>query len=226
MTNILPCVHPRRLYNYNRAMKVLYVLMFALLLVSCKEKSNSKVPPEELLRPNLTTDRSYGDFSVRIDLPDGYRILTFSDGDTTGYYRFMKYYTSGDSALSLSSEIEIIEQLYQIAKDSIKTNLNTVSVGYPLLFDDILKNQINAFINLLKIETTDMDYRQMRELMFKNDVYEPLNTWLKSKGYEITGLSTEKHGYGPQEELIRLGFTGRETIPVPFMVWLDVDRIY
>ena len=58
--------------------------------------------------------------------------------------------------------------------------------------------------------------------MLENNVYKPLQDFLKTKNYPITGFETEKHGFVTKENLQKAGFSGDEIIPMPFIVWLKL----
>lgn len=167
----------------------------------------------------VTIDESFGDFSLRLDLADRYYILSFSRYDSAYSYQSIRYTASFDSIRYLQEEIETIDKLYNIARDSIIIDLKYAIVGHPLLYHDILKHHIEAVLSDSTPSNTDL-----RQVMVNNDVYHPLNEWLKTKGFRITGISTEKHGRVPKEDLIRLGYSGTENIPVPFMVWLEIGK--
>lgn len=214
-------------------MKTLGLLTFLLsMIIACQKSSHLETSaPEKAKEVPFIFDRSYGDFNVRVNEGDQYRMLTFSGIDSLNIYRYVKITVVGDSLLNLSSELKTLDLLWDAAMDSIKTDLKSISVGYPLLYEDILKNQIDAFVKdstwrQMASDARNISYPQLRIIMKEKDVYSPFNNWLQEKGYRTANLSTEKHGFVPESDLKRLGYTGGEIVPVPFMVWLELEKFY
>ncbi|MNY66180.1 hypothetical protein D3C86_2035610 [compost metagenome] len=65
----------------------------------------------------------------------------------------------------------------------------------------------------------------MNHVMLTGNVYKPFDSLLHRYGYRIVGYSTEKHGFISPKDLKNNGFKGNEIIQVPFMVWINVEKI-
>jgi len=174
------------------------------------------------------------DYTLKIDSDSIIRHLTFwKDNDST-YYSGCKYsctkFKTLTNPLHLSDEIQTMEMLWKSATDSIEINLNSIFIGYPSEYIDILTNHILAFTlsdewqNHIEKNGKTLDYKLMQQIMLDYNVYKPLNDFLLTKGYQIKGFSTEKHGFVTKEELIKLGYSGKEIIPLPFMVWISIKN--
>ena len=181
----------------------------------------------------ITIDKSTVDYSVQLEQDNVIRILTFWKDKDSSIYHSVKYsisdFNQTVSEKKLADEIPYIKQLWQIAEDSINYNLQSFNIGYPLLYADILKNHINAFLNSkewqnhVKENGKKLDYKIIKKVMDENNVYQPLNTFLQTKGYNLIGFATEKHGFVTKENLQKAGFSGNEIIPMPFIVWLRLE---
>ncbi|MCK5169114.1 MAG: hypothetical protein KAQ75_04470 [Bacteroidales bacterium] len=183
----------------------------------------------------ITISKSKVDYSLKIEKDSTTRILTFwKDKDST-IYTSVKYsvidFKKKSTEINLTDEISTINQLWNIAKDSITFNLQSFNIGYPLLYSDILKNNIQAFIdskdwqNHIKQNGEKLDYNIIKKVMLDADVYQPLNDFLKTKGFYISGFETEKHGFVTKENLQKVSFTGAEIIPMPFIVWGVLSKL-
>ncbi|OFX83373.1 MAG: hypothetical protein A2W99_11805 [Bacteroidetes bacterium GWF2_33_16] len=175
------------------------------------------------------------DYTLRIDSDSLIRQLTlWKEKDSSFYYGF-KYsctkFKPLTNALDLSEEIIIIERLLKSASDSIVLNLNTIFIGYPIEYEDIFENHINAFQNSVEWQNhvrntgKTLDYKLIRKIMLDSNVYKPLNDFLETMGYYIIGFETEKHGFATKENLKKAGLSGQEIIPMPFMVWVKLRKV-
>ena len=189
----------------------------------------------QLVYSQTTISKSDVDFSLKIEKVSVIRVLTFWKHKDLTIYSSVKYSITDFNKITternLADEISIIDQLWDIAKDSIIFDLQSFNIGYPLLYSDILKNHIQAFIdskdwqNHIKQNGKKLDYEIIKEVMLRNDVYKPLNDFLKTKGYYISDFETEKHGFVTKENLQKTGFTGNETVPMPFIVWVTLNQL-
>ncbi|HAN17350.1 MAG: hypothetical protein A2X13_00705 [Bacteroidetes bacterium GWC2_33_15] len=174
------------------------------------------------------------DYTLKIESDSIIRHLTFwKEKDSAGYYGFKYSYTKFTPLVQpiyLKNEIKTIEFLWNRATDSIQINLNTIFIGYPEEYHDILINHIQAFNssaewqNHLKKHGKKLDYKLIHKIMLDYNVYKPLNDFLLTRGYEISEYTTEKHGFITKETLIKAGFSGSEIIPMPFMVWISIKN--
>lgn len=177
----------------------------------------------------VEVDTSYRSYSIKLTTGDDYRVLTFSQDDSSGYVH-MNYFANTSQPQSLTSEVQYIRTLLDSAHQAIDIRLTSVNVGYPLLYADVLKNHVTAFKLSpdwqahVKNKGKTLDYALIKSTMLAGHVYQPLEDLLKEYGFEITGFSTEKHGFVMKDQLIELGEAPDEVIPVPFMVWIKVEK--
>ncbi|MFO7827747.1 MAG: hypothetical protein R6V23_03920 [Bacteroidales bacterium] len=188
----------------------------------------------QALNAQITISKSQVDYSLKIEQDKIIRILTFwKDKDSTTYTS-IKYsvsnFNTNASEKNLLDEISYINQLWEIADDSIDFKLQSFNIGYPLLYSDILINHIRAFQesnewqNHVKQNGKKLNYHLIQKIMIENDVYSPLNSFLKTKNYTLSAFETEKHGFVTKENLQKAGFHGNEIIPMPFIVWAVLEQ--
>ena len=206
------------------------LLVLILLLASCNPKkenkiqSDAEVVKQDSLWRNIELYDSETDYTLVIDNDSIRRILSFRKNVDSSEFRYINYQISNNQKRNLKDEIQFIDRLWRLAEDSINITPKGIMVGYPLEYKDVLKNHIEA----LK-ETGNFDinnYDSLRLIMISKHVYQPLETYLKSRGYQLTKISTEKHGYVPKDDLKELGYPDSLKIPVPYMVWLEVKPNY
>jgi len=170
----------------------------------------------------ILCDSSAVDFSLKLEERGVTRILTFWKEKDSSVYTAMKYYCSKRTLLS--QELPLIGYMWDRANETHVIQLHSVDVGYPLSYDDVLYRHIIAFLTKRKKQTRNESVKRIRQIMLDAHVYASLDTLLASHGYHMKSIATEKHGYVTKENLQRLGFTGKERIPMPFMVWLGVEK--
>ena len=188
----------------------------------------------ETLFCQVTISKSEVDYSLKIEKDSILRILTFWKEKDSELYTSVKYSVSDFNVISsekiLENEIKSINQLWDIASDSIIFNLQSFNIVYPLLYSDILKNHIQAFIdsenwqNHVKLNGKTLNYEIIKMIMEESNVYKPLNVFLNTKNYYISGFETEKHGFVTKENLQKAGYQGTEIIPMPFIIWDILER--
>lgn len=169
----------------------------------------------------FTVERTSRSFTIRSSEPDTCKPLTFRSEMTEGKYDLLRI--GNAFRQTLADQLPCIARLWHACIDSIPIALRSIGIGYPLSYSDVLKKHIEAFRHLRN--TRRLPPTKIREVMLKARVYAPLDSLIESFGYRVTGMSTEKHGYVPKEELKRLGYGGREYIPMPFIVWLIVKPL-
>ena len=119
---------------------------------------------------------------------------------------------------------------WNVAKKDSKIKLSSANIGYPLEYEDVLKRHIEGFLNsaewidYVKHNGKKPNYELTKSIMLNCDVYKPLNDFIKSKGFEIVDLSLEKLGYIDLESLKKLGFDDNVVIPMPYMVWIKIEK--
>ena len=178
----------------------------------------------------ITIDSSATEFSVKLKEGEVTRTLNFRRYKDSVKFTDLKYYVSPASKGNLSTETKYIKQLWDEAKDKIQINLKSVSIGNPTEYNDILLNQINAFNKSSKWQAhvkkngKKLNYGLILEVMGKGNIYKPIDSLLAFYGYANIGYSNEKYGFLEKEQLIKLKFTGKEVVPIPYMVWIRVGR--
>jgi len=136
----------------------------------------------------------------------------------------------GKRPLNLRDEIKIIDSLWKEAERHVPIQLASIHIGYPSLYSDVLKRQITIFStsklwqNHIKKNGKKLDVPLMTQIMVKEKTYLQIDSLLGKRGYRIKGISTEKHGFVSKGDLMKAGFTGKEIIPIPFIVYLLVER--
>ncbi|MBX9851000.1 MAG: hypothetical protein K2X86_04495 [Cytophagaceae bacterium] len=61
--------------------------------------------------------------------------------------------------------------------------------------------------------------------MNKGNIYSSLDSLIGGYGYAIAGYSNEKYGFLDKEALTKKKYTGKEVVPVPYMVAIRVGRV-
>ncbi|GEM_PF-2629134 len=136
----------------------------------------------------------------------------------------------------LADCLPAIGRLWDAAAESVAIDLRSVDVGYPAQFPDLLRRQIEVFAaspewrQQLQRKKPSHDFRTLAPIMAAGNVYGALDVLLQVRGYRITGISTEKHGYLRREDVAgmdpppRLGGLRLRDIPLPFIVTIGVAR--
>jgi len=189
----------------------------------------------ETLFSQISVKKSEVDYSLTYEKDSVYRILTFWKEKDSSIYSSVNYsisdFNKNSSPKNLSDELNTINQLWEIAKDSIVFDLQSFNIGYPLLYSDVLKNHIQAFKdsedwqNHIKKNGKTLNYEIIKKVMLEDNAYTTLNDFLKTKHYYISGFETEKHGFITKENLQKVDFSGSEIIPMPFIVWVILGDI-
>lgn len=207
------------------------LLILIAFIYGCNNQSVQDEASEEgnELLTKVVVRRSAVDFTLVLESDSMSRSLAFYKNEDSTTYRHMNYQFYTDSEVLLKDELVLVNQLWSIAEDSIKLNLRSLMLGYPLEYKDVLQNQIIAFSEStewkeVKDGELNENYQLMRDIMKAQNVYYPLDSLLETKGLLIGEFSTEKHGYVPRDELKKLGFDESLKIPVPFMVWISVRQ--
>lgn len=185
--------------------------------------------------PQVSVQKTESDYTLRMDSDSIIRHLVFWKDKDSSYYKGCKYsctkFMISKTELELKDEIKYLDELWKIAADSININISAFFIGYPQEYSDIFLNQIEAFQKSEKWQQhliekgKTLDYKLIHDIMMEYNVYGPLNDFLKTHNYQIAGFSTEKHGFATKESLKKAGFTGKEIIPLPFMVWINLECI-
>ncbi|MEQ8926538.1 MAG: hypothetical protein RLO81_12035 [Fulvivirga sp.] len=207
--------------------QILTAFVLAGIITSCNPKrepikANEPLMQQDSNREFITYYHTPYDFTLSLSMDSVSRVLAFRKHADSASFQFMNYQFSNPNPAFLKSEINYIDYLWKKALDSISIDLKGAMIGYPLEYDDILMNHINAVRSNKSLDMND--YSELREIMYQANIYKPFDGLLKEHGYTLNSISTEKHGRVPKENLLRLGYQDTLLIPVPFMVWLDVKK--
>jgi len=182
----------------------------------------------------ISIEKTNVDYSITLEKDSVYRILSFGKQFDSGIYTTVRYSISDfnhkPKDKALKDEIKTIKKLWELTEDSIQYDLQSLSIGYPLQYSDVLKNHIQAFINSeawqnhVKKNGKKLNYEIIKQVILDYDVYKPLHDFLKTKSYEFSGFSTEKHGFVTKENLQKAGFQSNEIIPMPFIVYIVLRK--
>ncbi len=209
-------------------MQHLWIVIFIISIsISCSTSSNKQDATSEIdpAVPSFTFEHSQVEFTVSDTT--GYSLTFNKHKDSTYYHHFR--FRKPENISSLGPLLPKISLMWREAESKIDIRLRSLSLGYPLEYDDVLTNQIQAFStsnrwhNHLRSQGNDVDYPLVEEIMHTHNIY-PLDELLLDFRYEITGFSIEKVGFVQPERLIGLGFDESLTIPVPYMVWIQVAK--
>ena len=210
-------------------MKYTWFAIFIIsVIASCetnttKKKSTSQEEDDIVL--SFSFDESPVDFTVSDSLGHS---LTFHKHLDSAHYHFMRF-RKPDESRQLLPLLSVIASLWNAAAPRIDIRLSSINLGYPLIYDDVLTNHIQAFstsevwLNHLNSADNKVDYAMVSEIMYRNNIF-PLYELLDDFGYEISGFSVEKVGFIQPDQLVGLGFNPSLTIPVPYMVWIEVVK--
>jgi hypothetical protein len=175
----------------------------------------------------METEREY---SIKYSTDTtSYKILRFSKGFEDSLFTYMNYSRSNKTD-GFEREMTVLDSLFEIADGKIELSLRSASIGYPLEFDDVMPEYIRAFLNSeqwtqhIKVKGKELDYKLMRKVILDSGVFYKFKEVLRKYGYEIKELSTEKHGFILKKDLIGYGFSGSEIVPVPFMLYWQLEK--
>lgn len=214
--------------------QLLIALLSTLIIpvLGCSQKSERKEDTNQLKPSPQQHDYEISKSEVSYTLIDRndstYASLSFyRKRDSTVFYHLNYQHSSvpGDMLKEHSREIF---NMWSIAKDSIDIQLESVMVGYPVQYDDVLKSHIDAFINsddwnVTEKSRIDENYQLVRNIMQQANVYSSIDSLLDSYGYKMSKYSTEKHGFVLPSDLSRLSYDSTLYIPLPHMVWIEVE---
>ncbi len=213
-------------------MKYFWIVIFIISVgSSCNTKTHKKQEIKAIDENSISFsfDQSPVDFTVSDS--SGFSLTFHKHLDSTRYH-FMRL-RKPDEVRSLKDMLPTMASLWKAAEDTIDIQLSSLNIGYPLEYDDVLTNQIQVFsssekwLNHLRTQGNtqgnNVDYALVSEIMYANNIF-PIYELLADFGYKVTGFSIEKVGFVQPERLVSLGFDESLTIPVPYMVWVEVQQ--
>ena len=185
--------------------------------------------------------RTSVDFSIRDRNKKSLRFNKELQSEIFTNFNFQDLNYETERLRELKEEIKVIEFLWNSGKDSVKIDLKSLTVGYPLQFKDILEKQIEVFSSSPKwqkyifykknndIPAWEIDHDLIEQIMYEGKVYSVLDELLVQFGYNIKGVSVEKIGYVTQKNIDKYGLKIDEEkykdVPIPFIVWVMVEKI-
>jgi len=175
-------------------------------------------------------ERSDNELTLKLTDGDNYSVMSFRKTSDDSIFDYLKY-SKNKKIISLSAECVIMDGLWSQADSLINILLTTADIGYPLQFPDIMPDYIQAFLDSeewmthVSLKGKELNYDLMHKVIYENNIFQALTDLLYLHGYYITGVSTEKHGFVPKQDLINYGYKGDEIIPVPFMLYWKVERV-
>ncbi len=151
--------------------------------------------------------------------------MSYSDLSVCSYYLV-------ENAIEhdLAKIMSCFDIYWKVVNRNSKINLQSVHVGYPMEYKDILIRHIDGFKNSTKwIEYVEQNGKKPNdkltaEIMLELDVYKPLNDFLKSKGFEIVDIRLEEINYILPEALEEYNLDDKTIIPMPQIVWFEIGK--
>jgi hypothetical protein len=178
----------------------------------------------------ITVTQNETEYSLRLEKEDHYSVLSFRKSSEDSVYTYLKY-SKSIKIEALALECSTIDSLWTLAEKKVMIELVSADIGYPLQYPDIMPGYIQAFLDSeewmthVSLKGKELNYELMHSVIYSSNVFQPLTDLLYLHGYYVTGVSTEKHGFVPKEDLIRYGFKGDEIIPMPFMLYWKLEKI-
>lgn len=226
---------PFSIYHIDNQLFTILIIGISVLVFtcSCNTTSNNSAKEDTNLfnQPSdLEILKTPVNFTLMLNRDSAYRTMAFYKAQDSSTYTSFNYQLSLRNETILSEEVKHIDYLWSIADDSISIGLKSIMIGYPLEYRDVLKRHIVAFQSSTiwqekKDLPIDQTYKLVREVMLASNVYKPIDSLISLYGYRAVSLHTEKHGYVTPQKLVELGFESELKIPVPFLVWFEVEKI-
>jgi hypothetical protein len=182
------------------------------------------------LGAEVTVTQSENEYALKYSDSTMFRVLSFRKNETDSAFTYL-HYSLGYKSEALAHEIFYMDTLWRIAESNIEIDLSSADIGYPLEFPDIIKNYIEAFKGSkkwqahVKAKKKELNYPLMHEIIYEKDIYRPFSLLLEKYGYKIASVSSEKHGFILKSDLRKFGFKGNEIIPMPFMLYWNLEKI-
>jgi len=179
---------------------------------------------------DISVYQTESEYSLKYSDSTMFRILSFRKSEADSVFRYL-HYTLGYKSEALVHEIFYMDTLWRIADCNINIDLNSADIGYPLEFPDVMKNYIDAFNGSkkwqahVKAKGKDLNYKLIHDIIFESDIYRSFSALLQKYGYKIVSVSSEKHGFMLKSDLRKYGYKGKETVPMPFMLYWKLEKI-
>ncbi|MBN2858248.1 MAG: hypothetical protein JXN63_07590 [Candidatus Delongbacteria bacterium] len=178
----------------------------------------------------ITFTQNETEYSLRLEKNDHYSVLSFRKSPEDSVYTYLKY-SKSIKPESIALECKTIDSLWTLAEKQAAIGLASADIGYPLQYPDIMHNYIQAFLDSeewmthVSLKGKELNYELMHKVIYESEVFSSLTDLFNRYGYNTTGISTEKHGFVPKEDLVKYGFKGDEIIPMPFMLYWKLEKI-
>lgn len=212
------------IYRMNDLLKVLFLISILQCCNSPKKESQNEEKSDSIT-VQFNYDQSPAEF--RVSDSTGFDLTFHKNSDSIVYTYFR--FRAPESKTSLVETLPSLAGMWRQAESKIDIRLNSINVGYPLEYNDVLTRQIQTFAGSAKWQNQQLtpdqkiNYRLVEEIMSGSDIY-PLDELLTDFGYELIGISVEKVGVIEPERLVGLGYNESLSIPMPYMVWINVEK--
>lgn len=209
-------------------MKYFWIPLLAIsMLNACKspDTSEDKSTKEDTLEITFSFEESPTEFQISDST--GF-LATFTKNKDSSFYHHLRFKSPEEQEM-LKSALPVLSKLWSEADKKINIQLKSINVGHPLEYNDVLTDQVQAFStsgqwgNRIITNDQNIDYSLVEDVMMENQVY-PLEELLNAFGYSIKGYNIEKVGFVEPSRLIGIGYDESLKIPVPYMVWIQVEE--
>ncbi len=233
-------------------MKYLYFLLSLSLIIfiSCQsDRENQPVSPSEE-DVEIIENAIFHDI-----INANSHILTFQKHDSLSISFHREHKDSAWSSISfgrwphkafdnpdtikLSTYIGQLDTCWNYVAKLGSINIKSLGVLSPQHYPDILKNQVNAFnkdkawrndslnnnIDNKKTLMLSKTYEWSEYVMLKHNVYQPINDFLKQKGFEISGFALEKMSEVSEKRQKGLGIDSIMLVPNPLAINIYVNEL-
>jgi hypothetical protein len=208
---------------------------------AAKKRSEAAKKDSLFLKKNVKTIKEEEHY-ISFEEQDGFS-YTFSRKGNEGPYTSLSFGQHSSELFASSKQPELHEFIKNLSfywdyvEKSDSINLNSLGLSSPHNYPDIAKNQVMAFkrdeewnstentgIKNTKTLMLSTTYKMTAEIMLRQDVYKPVNDFLKQKGFEISGFDVEKMGGISEEVQKEMGVKKPVLVPSPLMIMIYVEK--
>lgn len=190
------------------------------------------------------------DIIQTIDNTDYFYYFNKGKNDTFINLKIMSFNLDTIPRNTLCNEVKYLDSFYHLAEQYIKIDLFNMNLGNPMVYKDVLTQQINLFANdttwqnyfakYKKLQknnkNTSLNYELISQKMLEGKVYGCLDEKLRSIGYyikqigieKVTDLNLDYQTKNLKEDLQkRLPYKEAvyKTIPIPLIVFIGIERL-
>ena len=197
---------------------------------------------ENLLKNSIIKAIDKDDLSITFQKNDGlaiafHRVHKDSSWSSISFAQWPYKPLSQETGIRLNDYIQGIDLCWNYIEKSGHINITSLGLMSPHNYPDILKNQVYAFnkdldwMNYLNNNTTQNDllmrsttYKRTSETMLKHNVYEPINDFLKQKGFVISAYALEKMASISATKQKNIGIENPSLVPSPLAINISVKK--